>query len=283
LVIFSGVGVWASTATISSVVDCVPATPTQAKCLPSDPISPAKAARLRAGDRFISINGKAVSDWARSVEVVRNSPGVALDFQVMRNNQELAFTITPATRVVAGKREGFLGVSNEIAMRRAPLSIGLLDARDLFGQIISSSLTSLWSLPSKIPTLLHQTFGGAKRDSASLVGVIGVAEASAQNASSHNSSPSEKIATFLLMIASLNIFVGIFNLLPLLPLDGGHMAVATIDGLRNSWARVRRRSLPRPIDIESLTPITVVVFIFLAALSILLLAADIFNPIHFNL
>lgn len=77
--------------------------------------------------------------------------------------------------------------------------------------------------------------------------------------------------------------MGIFNLLPLLPLDGGHMAIAVMDGLRNTYARLRGRSLPRPIDVESLTPLTLIVFVFLAALSVLLLAADIFNPVHFNL
>jgi membrane-associated protease RseP (regulator of RpoE activity) len=112
---------------------------------------------------------------------------------------------------------------------------------------------------------------------------VGVAQASAATASNTSLGFGEKAQTFLLIIASLNIFVGIFNLLPLLPLDGGHMAIALVDGLRNTWARIRRRQAPRPIDVERLTPITIVVFIFLAALSLLLLAADIFNPVHFNL
>ena len=124
---------------------------------------------------------------------------------------------------------------------------------------------------------------GAKRDANGLVGVVGVAQASAATASDHALSFGDKLETFLLIIASLNIFIGIFNLLPLLPLDGGHMAVAVIDGYRR-W-RARRRSLPEPapIDLEKLMPITAVVFIFLVALSLMLLAADIFNPVHFNL
>jgi membrane-associated protease RseP (regulator of RpoE activity) len=92
-----------------------------------------------------------------------------------------------------------------------------------------------------------------------------------------------KLETFLLIIASLNIFVGIFNLLPLLPLDGGHMAIAIADGLRRNRARRIGRPQPSPIDLEKLMPITAVVFIFLVGLSLMLLAADIFNPVHFNL
>jgi membrane-associated protease RseP (regulator of RpoE activity) len=92
----------------------------------------------------------------------------------------------------------------------------------------------------------------------------------------------EKVATFLIIIASLNIFVGVFNLLPLLPLDGGHMAVAIIDGLRRLNARRRKVSAPAAIDVERLLPLTLAVFAILAALSLLLLAADIFNPININ-
>jgi membrane-associated protease RseP (regulator of RpoE activity) len=73
-----------------------------------------------------------------------------------------------------------------------------------------------------------------------------------------------------------------FNLLPLLPLDGGHMAVAAADGIRNTWAKRRGLPKPAPFDVEKLAPITMVVFIFMAALSLLLLTADIFNPIRLN-
>ena len=112
---------------------------------------------------------------------------------------------------------------------------------------------------------------------------FGVARVSAQTASAKNVGAGEKVGNFLLIIASLNIFVGIFNLLPLLPLDGGHMAIAVADGYRR-W-RARRAGLPAPdpIDLEKLTPITAVVFIFLVGLSLMLLAAEIFNPVHFNL
>ena len=92
----------------------------------------------------------------------------------------------------------------------------------------------------------------------------------------------EKIATFVLIIASLNLFVGMFNLLPLLPLDGGHMAVAIADGVRNFLARRRGLAKPEPFDVERLTPITMVVFLIMAALSVLLLTADILNPIRMN-
>ena len=115
-----------------------------------------------------------------------------------------------------------------------------------------------------------------------VVGVVGVARVSAQTVSDSHLHLLEKVSSFLLIIASLNIFVGVFNLFPLLPLDGGHMAIAIIDGFRR-W-RARRKGTPRPdpFDIEKLMPFTLAVIVVLVGLSLLLLAADIFNPVHIN-
>ena len=143
-------------------------------------------------------------------------------------------------------------------------------------------MSSLFALPTKIPALVRQTFGQEERDPQGLVGVVGVARVSAQTASSESLANLEKIATFLLIIASLNIFVGVFNLLPLLPLDGGHMAVAIVDGVRRMKAKRQNQSAPAPVDVERLLPITLAVFAVLAVLSLLLLTADIFNPININ-
>jgi membrane-associated protease RseP (regulator of RpoE activity) len=86
----------------------------------------------------------------------------------------------------------------------------------------------------------------------------------------------------MLIVASLNIFVGMFNLLPILPLDGGHMAVAIADEIRALFARIRRKPRPAGIDVNVLTPITLGVFVVLAVLTVVLLIADIINPISLN-
>jgi len=141
----------------------------------------------------------------------------------------------------------------------------------------------LIALPAKIPALWGQTFQHKARDANGLVGIVGVAAVSGQVTASDQMSWSERIGAFLLIVASLNFFVGIFNLLPILPLDGGHMAVAIADEIRAFYARLRRKPRPAPIDVNVLTPITMVVFILLAALTLMLLVADIINPVNLNL
>ena len=129
---------------------------------------------------------------------------------------------------------------------------------------------------------MNQTFGNQKRDPNGLVGVVGVARVSAQTASDPNMRWRDKLTTFLMIIASLNIFVGVFNMFPLLPLDGGHMAIAVIDGYRRWRARVKGQPRPNPFDIEKMMPFTLAVIVVLVGLTLLLLAADIFNPVTLN-
>jgi membrane-associated protease RseP (regulator of RpoE activity) len=185
--------------------------------------------------------------------------------------------------MVDGQPIGVIGVINEVGTIRFNPIAATQRAFSFTGQILQNSVTALFTLPTKIPDLLAQTFGASERDPEGLVGVVGVARVSGEAASTDKLTTTEKIATFILIVASLNIFVGMFNLLPLLPLDGGHMAVAIADGTRNFIAKRKGLPKPAPIDVERLTPITMVVFVLMAGLSIVLLAADIFNPIRLNL
>jgi len=84
----------------------------------------------------------------------------------------------------------------------------------------------------------------------------------------------------LLIVISLNIFVGAFNLLPLLPLDGGHLAIVVFERIRAYLARLRGRPDPGLVDIQRLIPVSVGVFALLVGLGLILIAADIFNPVH---
>lgn len=282
-VIFFGIGVSTTLPVIDQVLPCINTSATSSACTAGATTSPAKSAGLLSGDRILSINGKVVKDWNSDIQVIRNSADKPVTLRINRAGQLLTLVVTPKQVTVAGKSYGMLGIISKIGLQREGIVTSLHDTWSLGSNFFSTSIKSLVTLPSKVPALFRQTFLGAKRDANGLVGVVGVAQATAATASDHALSFGDKLETFLLIIASLNIFVGIFNLLPLLPLDGGHMAVAVIDGVRRSNARRRGRPSPAPIALEKLMPLTAVVFIFLVGLSLMLLAADIFNPVHFNL
>ena len=281
--IFFGIGISSALPIINQVSPCINTSTVSNACATGAPASPAKSAGLKSGDRIVSINGKTVKNWSQDVEVIRANPGKPLTLQIERAGQQLTIVTTPATVTVKGKQYGMLGITSKIGLVREGIGISIKDTWDLGSNLFTTSVKSLVTLPGKVPALFRQTFLGQKRDASGLVGVVGVAQASASAASDTTLSFGSKLETFLLIIASLNIFVGIFNLLPLLPLDGGHMAIAIADGVRRNRARRAGRPQPSPIDLEKLMPITAVVFIFLVGLSLMLLAADIFNPVHFNL
>jgi membrane-associated protease RseP (regulator of RpoE activity) len=281
LTLFLSVGVTSVTSTVEKVSECIPQKATEVCSTKSTP-SPAKNVGILAGDKIIRVDGKSYKEWSDVVEVIRASAGKELNITIERNGTPIDITVTPASRDVNGKAIGVLGVVNKVGtVTYAPVD-AIYRAGKFSGQILQNSVTSLIALPTKIPNLINQTFGGQKRDPEGLVGVVGVARVSGETASTKALTVREKIATFVLIIASLNLFVGMFNLLPLLPLDGGHMAVAIADGVRNFLARRRGLAKPEPFDVERLTPITMVVFLIMAALSVLLLTADILNPIRMN-
>lgn len=277
--LFAAVGTSQVLPKVSQVVSCVPS---NGDCTPNDPISPAKQVGIMAGDEIIGVNGEKL-DWEEVAAVLRSSAQKPISLIVLRNGQELTIEVTPATRVVEGETRGFLGIINEYGLVRQNPLAAVGTSIDATTAIFQGSLKALVGLPAQIPSLMRQTFLGEERQTDGLVGIVGVARVSGETVSSGALTLGEKFATFLIIVASLNIFVGIFNLLPILPLDGGHMAVALYEGGRRKWAQLRGRPDPGFVDVEKLTPITMVVFLALAFLTLLLLFADIFNPINLNL
>jgi membrane-associated protease RseP (regulator of RpoE activity) len=277
--LIGGVGLNQSLPKVESVIPCIT---TAENCSASDPISPAQRAGIKAGDEIVGVNGEKAR-WNDILKVIRASANKEISLIVSTNGQERTVAITPHQITIEGKSWGIIGVQNATGMVRENFPTSVKQTFQVTGYFFKSSIQALVSLPTKIPSLVRQTFFGEQRDSNGLVGIVGVARASAQTANSGDLSLREKLATFLLIIASLNIFVGIFNLLPILPLDGGHMAVTIVEAIRRRFARAQGKPDPGPIDVEKLTPITLVVFVALSILTLLLLAADIFNPIDLNL
>jgi len=245
--------------------------------------SPAQNVGMQVGDEITSIDGVKVRDWYTDVLKIRNSQGRELTFGIKRDGEDLVIKASAKREIVEGKDRYILGIMSSVGLRRSSVIASVKNAGLVSRDLLTQSITSLVKLPSKIPALWGQTVSGDKRDPNGLVGVVGVARVSGEAIGSAKLSPKERIATFILIVASLNIFVGLFNLLPLLPLDGGHMAVAIADEIRAFLARLRGRARPAAIDVTSLTPITMVVFVILAALTVLLLVADIVNPVLLNL
>lgn len=244
------------------------------------PNSAAEAAGFLPGDKILEVDGVEVTDWFVDSQKISQSQGAAMKFLILRGDQRIQITASP--RYDSEAKRHILGVVTKIGIKREGFFPAIAESSQATVTLLRESVKSLFTLPAKIPDLIRQTFGGEERDPNGLVGVVGAARVSGDAVSSEKLDNTERLGTFLLIVASLNIFVGLFNLLPILPLDGGHMAVAIVDEFRAFIARLRGRPRPAGIDVNVLTPITLGVFAVLAVLTVILLIADIFNPISLN-
>jgi membrane-associated protease RseP (regulator of RpoE activity) len=243
--------------------------------------SVAESAGFKAGDEILSINGKTVTNWQEDAKQIGQSKGSEMRFVVLRDGAKVAINAAPAYN--ADAKRYILGVVTALGTERDSFTKSLSESSHATWVLTKESAKSLVAIPSKVPQLVRETFMHEKRDPNGLVGVVGAARVSGQAVGSDKLNNNERLATFILLVASLNIFVGLFNLLPILPLDGGHMAVAIADEVRALFARIRRKPRPAPIDVNVLTPITGVVVVLLGILTVLLVVADIINPVSLNL
>ena len=171
-------------------------------------------------------------------------------------------------------KQGRIGIQTE--QRAAAVSVGGAFGRTftLMGDFMSSTVSAIGGIPHEV----HQIFAGEQRGSNSAASVVDVARVSGQITAS-GASTGDIVASLLLIIAELNLFVGVFNLLPLLPLDGGHVAILAFEEARARVYRVVGRRDPGRVDIMKVLPVTYAFFALLVGLSLIMLYAGVTNPI----
>ena len=244
------------------------------------PNSAAAEAGFRVGDKIIEVDGQKVKDWYLDSRKIAESDGKEMRFTIDRAGEILTLSATP--QYLQDQKRYVLGVVTQIGNKREGFFPAITASAKATATLTKESVKSLFALPSKVPQLIRQTFMGEERNPDGLVGIVGAARVSGDAVSSQKLNSNERVTTFILIVASLNIFVGLFNLLPFLPLDGGHMAIAIADEVRALFARIRKKPRPAGIDVNVMTPITMAVFGVLAVLTLILLVADIINPISLN-
>jgi membrane-associated protease RseP (regulator of RpoE activity) len=276
-ILAAGVGLaTASTSTKVGIIDsCVPASVT-ATCGTRDPASPARKAGLKAGDTIVAIAGTPVRNWTQMGDAIRHQPpGQTVAVVVDRGGRRLTLHTKLAT--VHGRKGSFLGVSPAVVFQHSSLVSAASYAGSEFGQMMVSSVKVVASLPRAIPDLFARN--RANTPGGQVTSVVGAGDVTGQVlAAPIGWQP--KADLVLLIVASLNIFIGAFNLLPLLPMDGGHLAVVIYERIRAWFARLRRRPDPGPVDYRRLIPVSVGVFALLVGVGLLLIMADLVNPVH---
>jgi membrane-associated protease RseP (regulator of RpoE activity) len=271
--------------TVAEVSPCAPVT-VDAQCSPGDPPSPALAAGIRSGDRIVAVDGKPVRTWSDATSTIRAAGDRAVQIVVERDGRELTLTADLVQRARASVDDpartemvGVLGVTGKVVMERAgPVETITTSAQAVWGLVLATGQV-LVQIPAKIPDLVTALRGG-ERDTTGLVGVVGIARISGETLSSGELPLAANFGNLLVQMAALNVFVGLFNALPLLPLDGGHIAVLLFESVRSRLYRLFGRPDPGRVDLTKLLPAAYVFLALLVGLTVLLLAADIVNPVQ---
>ncbi|WP_299441831.1 RIP metalloprotease [uncultured Phycicoccus sp.] len=288
-------------AVVQSVSQCVvPATDvTQTVSCEGRPATPALAAGIRPEDRIVSIGGAPVEELTDVSALVRPAAGNPVDIVVERAGERLTLTATPIRNVlpvldstglpVVGPdgvaqtvEAGFLGVTTRQAAEtvRQPMSA----VPEILWTGLSRTAVALVHVPERMVGVWDAAFSGAERQVDGPMSVVGVGRVAGEASSGRldnltGGSFADRFWFLVGLIATLNLVLFLFNLIPLLPLDGGHVAGALWEGTKRQWARLRGRPDPGFVDVAKALPLAYSVAILLIGMSALLIYADVVNPI----
>ncbi|WP_185277377.1 M50 family metallopeptidase [Leifsonia shinshuensis] len=295
-VLLMGFGTAQNSLTIGTVSQCVAtnaAATTQQSCTASDAKAPAAAAGIKPRDTIVSIDGTKITSWAQSTAIIRASADRPLTVVVRRDGQDVSLTMTPKTTTVAkldANGQAVKAADGSTETVKAGF-VGIGPVQELVPQPITSVLPAVGAqtsavvgvvihLPQRMVDVWNAAFGSAPRDPNGPLSLVGVGRAAGELTALDGVPVVDKVYSMIGIIASLNIALFVFNLIPLLPLDGGHIAGALWEGFRRSIAKLFKRRDPGPVDMAKLMPLTMAVVVVLGGMSLLLMYADIVKPVN---
>lgn len=292
-VVLMGFGTSQPTTTVASVSAC------QVKYGEPEPTdlstctkTPAAAAGIQPGDTITTFDGKAVTSWDQLTGWIRDDAGKSVAITLLRNGKTVNTTLTPVltSRPVVdinGTQEkdasgaakmasvGFAGIGATSHLVPQPASAVLPAVGNNLVQISGVVL----NLPQRLVAVAQAAFSSAPRDPNGPISVVGVGRVAGEVASMQDVPVAARVETLISLVAGLNLALFVFNLIPLLPLDGGHVAGALYEAVRRGLAKVFRKRDPGPFDIAKLLPLTYVVASVLLVMGALLIYADIVKPV----
>ena len=283
--VFVGLGAPKATTTVAEVSDCVVLASEQDRaCTVRDPVAPAKLARLRPGDEIVSFNGELVTSWDQLTGLIRGNADGAARIGIIRDGNALTLTtdtlVTPRPESLGSEElvpVGFLGVGPVTVIERQ----GLGYVGTTMWTYTKATGAAILDLPQRLVGVAEAAFGGV-REQDSPMSVVGASRVAGEIATVEESTWADRARGLIGLLAAINLFVALFNFIPLLPLDGGHIAGALWEAVRRGIARLRHRPDPGYVDVAKMLPVAYGVGALLLVMGVLLVYADIVNPVQFR-
>jgi len=277
-------GVYRSQPLINRVQECiVPSDATDQSCAGRPP-TPAVQAGLQKGDRIVAFNSHQVADWDEISKLIRANLDHPVVITVERDGQQLQ--LPPVNTVITGVPDrydpakrvaaGFLGVEPVVIRERGgPIAV----LGDMW-LMTKQTAVALIDFPVKVFYTGYNLVTGKPRDIFGPMSIVGASRAAGEIASTDRIGAEDKVAGLFTVLGSVNLFVALFNFVPLLPLDGGHMAGAVYEAIKRRLARLFGRPDPGPVDTAKMLPVAYVVGSIILISGAVLILADIIDPIR---
>ncbi|MGY2875414.1 membrane-associated protease RseP (regulator of RpoE activity) [Marmoricola sp. URHA0025 HA25] len=286
--VFMGYGTHEPTTTVSTVSQCVKVVRVDqpaGTCSSKDPATPALTAGLKPGDRVVSFNGVAITSYDQLQRLIRANEAGQAAIGVDRGGQTLTLRTNTAinglpslddpTKTVNG---GFLGIRP--TLHREHQDLGYVTSFMVDGTW--ETLKSIGAMPHKVYHVTRAALGLEKRDANSPMSVVGAGRVAGEFASDDTSSVADRFFSVILLLAGLNLFLGLVNLVPLPPFDGAGIATTLYEAARRGAARIFGRPDPGAVDAAKLLPVTYVVAGLLLLMTVILVYADIVAPVQIS-
>ena len=277
-------GVYRSQLTISKVQECIVVVNAPDKTCAGKPPTPAAESGIQPGDKVVAFNGIAVSSWDDVSRLIRANLDHQAVVTVERNGERI--DLKPVNTVITGVPDrydpskrvaaGFFGVEPEVIRERGgPVAV----VGDMW-QMTKQTVVALAYFPAKVFYTAYNLVTGQPRDVYGPMSSVGASRAAGEIASTDQIDAAAKLASLFTVLGAVNLFVALFNFVPLLPLDGGHIAAAFYEAVRRAIARLFGRPDPGPVDTAKLLPVAYVVGAVILISGVVLILADIIDPIR---
>lgn len=284
-IVIMGFGAQQPTTTVEAVSDCAISDSEAGRaCTAQDPATPAKQAGLQSGDQITSFDGEAVTSWEQLSRDIRANGDRSVELGYTRDGSAETVTISPSVIARADLDDpdstvqvGFLGVQPTTALERGTP----VDVAQTMWQYVEGTAEAIVYLPARMVDVTQAAFG-AERDPEGPVGVVGASRISGELVTLGDPTWGERASRVLALLAGLNVFLALFNMIPILPFDGGHVAGALWEALRRGWARLRGRPDPGFVDVAKALPVAYAMGLVLIVMSVILVYADIVNPVRLS-
>ncbi|GAA1719021.1 RIP metalloprotease [Nonomuraea sp. AD125B] len=282
LLVGIGLPAWAPVVSPETSTCVIPVSEQRKTCQAGDQPTPAAQAGLKPGDRMVTFDGQKITTWEDATRLIRSHGPGPVELGVVRDGKPLTLDVTLIAQdrpnlqdpSKIDKNVGFLGVLPTEVMQRQSMGAVVGYMGELTGRVAGSLL----NLPDKMVGVWHAAFSGEKRDPEGPVGVVGAGRMGGEILASDLTNE-KKIAIFVNLLAGFNLAIGMFNLIPLLPLDGGHIAGGIWEGIKRAYAKIMRRPEPKYVDIAKVLPLTYAIALVMMVMAGLLVYADLVNPL----